>query len=125
MAFALFVIVHLATKLFTSLCHLSPSVTHLGLRNDRTETRTFLESPLLPDFMRSPVQVLVRRHSRRRRACLTRSTPSVSGSITQSRFGQAFQTKKPSTVFQNLGAEATFALLDRNGAGSSRSKISC
>src|ERR1700688_117136 len=41
-----------------------------------------------------------------------------SGSITQSQFEQAFQTKNPPAVFQNQGAEAIFASLDPTGSGS-------
>jgi EF-hand domain pair len=43
---------------------------------------------------------------------------SGSGSITQSQFDQAFQTKNPPAVFQNQGADAIFASLDPNGTGS-------
>jgi len=43
---------------------------------------------------------------------------SGSGSITQSQFEQAFQTKNPPAVFQNQGAQAIFASLDPNGIGS-------
>ena len=43
---------------------------------------------------------------------------SGSGSITQSQFDQAFQTKNPPTVFQKQGADAIFAALDPNGTGS-------
>jgi hypothetical protein len=43
---------------------------------------------------------------------------SGSGSITQSRFEQAFQTKNPPAVFQNQGAQAILASLDPNGTGS-------
>jgi EF-hand domain pair len=43
---------------------------------------------------------------------------SGSGSITQSQFEQAFQTKNPPAVFQNQGAQAIFASLDPNGTGS-------
>ncbi len=43
---------------------------------------------------------------------------SGSGSITQSQFEQAFQTKNPSAVFQRQGADAIFAALDPNGTGS-------
>ena len=40
------------------------------------------------------------------------------GSITQAQFDQAFQTKNPPAVFQQQGADATFAALDPNGTGS-------
>jgi hypothetical protein len=43
---------------------------------------------------------------------------SGSGSITQSQFEQAFQTKNPPAVFQQQGAAAIFATLDPNGTGS-------
>jgi Ca2+-binding EF-hand superfamily protein len=43
---------------------------------------------------------------------------SGSGSITQSQFDQAFQTKNPPGVFQQQGANAIFAALDPNGTGS-------
>ncbi len=43
---------------------------------------------------------------------------SGSGSITQSQFEQAFQTKNPPAVFQQQGAAAVFAALDPNGTGS-------
>jgi hypothetical protein len=43
---------------------------------------------------------------------------SGSGSITQSQFDQAFQTKNPPGVFQKQGADAIFASLDPNGTGS-------
>src|ERR1700686_2846673 len=43
---------------------------------------------------------------------------SGSGSITQSQFNQAFQTKNPPAVFQNQGANAIFSTLDPNGTGS-------
>jgi hypothetical protein len=43
---------------------------------------------------------------------------SGSGSITQSQFDQAFQTKNPPAVFQNQGADAIFASLDPKGTGS-------
>jgi hypothetical protein len=43
---------------------------------------------------------------------------SGSGSITQSQFEQAFQTKNPPAVFQNQGAQAIFASLDPYGTGS-------
>jgi Ca2+-binding EF-hand superfamily protein len=43
---------------------------------------------------------------------------SGSGSITQSQFDQAFQTKNPPAVFQKQGADALFAALDPNGTGS-------
>ena len=43
---------------------------------------------------------------------------SGSGSINQSQFEQAFQTKNPPAVFQNQGADAIFASLDPNGTGS-------
>jgi hypothetical protein len=43
---------------------------------------------------------------------------SGSGSITQSQFEQAFQTKNPPAVFQNQGAQAIFASLDPTGSGS-------
>jgi EF hand domain-containing protein len=43
---------------------------------------------------------------------------SGSGSITQSQFDQAFQTKNPPAVFQQQGADAIFASLDPNGTGS-------
>src|SRR6202162_428025 len=42
---------------------------------------------------------------------------SGSGSITQSQFEQAFQTKNPPAVFQQQGADAIFASLDPNGTG--------
>ena len=38
-----------------------------------------------------------------------------SGSITQSQFDQAFQTKNPPAVFQKQGADAIFASLDPTG----------
>jgi hypothetical protein len=43
---------------------------------------------------------------------------SSSGSITQSQFEQAFQTKNPPAVFQKQGADAIFASLDPTGSGS-------
>ena len=43
---------------------------------------------------------------------------SGSGSITQSQFEQAFQTKNPPVVFQKQGADAIFASLDPTGSGS-------
>jgi hypothetical protein len=43
---------------------------------------------------------------------------SGSGSITQTQFDQAFQTKNPPAVFQQQGAAATFAALDPTGSGS-------
>jgi Ca2+-binding EF-hand superfamily protein len=43
---------------------------------------------------------------------------SGSGSITQSQFDQAFQSKNPPSVFQKQGADAIFAALDPNGTGS-------
>ena len=43
---------------------------------------------------------------------------SGSGSITQSQFEQAFQSKNPPGVFQKQGADALFAALDPNGTGS-------
>jgi hypothetical protein len=43
---------------------------------------------------------------------------SGSGSITQSQFEQAFQTKNPPAVFQQQGADAIFASLDPTGSGS-------
>jgi hypothetical protein len=43
---------------------------------------------------------------------------SGSGSITQSQFDQAFQSKNPPAVFQQQGADAIFAALDPNGTGS-------
>jgi hypothetical protein len=43
---------------------------------------------------------------------------SGSGSITQSQFDQAFQTKNPPAVFQKQGADAIFASLDPKGTGS-------
>jgi len=43
---------------------------------------------------------------------------SGSGSITQSQFEQAFQTKNPPAVFQKQGADAIFASLDPAGTGS-------
>ena len=43
---------------------------------------------------------------------------SGSGSITQSQFEQAFQTKNPPAVFQNQGAGAIFSALDPSGTGS-------
>ncbi|WP_315765761.1 MULTISPECIES: EF-hand domain-containing protein [unclassified Bradyrhizobium] len=43
---------------------------------------------------------------------------SGSGSITQSQFNQAFQTKNPPAVFQNQGADAIFSTLDPSGSGS-------
>ncbi len=42
---------------------------------------------------------------------------SGSGSITQSQFEQAFQTKNPPAVFQKQGADAIFAALDPTGTG--------
>jgi hypothetical protein len=43
---------------------------------------------------------------------------SGSGSINQSQFEQAFQTKNPPAVFGNQGAQAIFASLDPNATGS-------
>jgi Ca2+-binding EF-hand superfamily protein len=43
---------------------------------------------------------------------------SGSGTITQSQFDQAFQTKNPPAVFQKQGADAIFAALDPSGTGS-------
>jgi hypothetical protein len=43
---------------------------------------------------------------------------SGSGSITQSQFDQAFQSKSPPAVFQNQGSAAIFASLDPGGTGS-------
>ena len=43
---------------------------------------------------------------------------SGSGSITQSKFEQAFQTKNPPAVFQKQGPDAIFASLDPTGTGS-------
>ncbi len=43
---------------------------------------------------------------------------SGNGSITQTQFDQAFQTKNPPAVFQQQGADAIFASLDPNGTGS-------
>ena len=43
---------------------------------------------------------------------------SGSGTITQSQFTQAFQTKNPPTVFQQQGAGAIFSALDPSGTGS-------
>jgi hypothetical protein len=43
---------------------------------------------------------------------------SGSGSITQSQFEQAFQSKNPPAVFQKQGADAIFASLDPTGSGS-------
>jgi hypothetical protein len=43
---------------------------------------------------------------------------SGSGSINQSQFDQAFQSKNPPSVFQKQGADAIFASLDPNGTGS-------
>jgi hypothetical protein len=43
---------------------------------------------------------------------------SGSGSITQSQFDQAFQSKNPPAVFQKQGADAIFSTLDPNGTGS-------
>jgi Ca2+-binding EF-hand superfamily protein len=43
---------------------------------------------------------------------------SGSGSITQSQFDQAFQSKNPPGVFQKQGADAIFAALDPKGTGS-------
>lgn len=43
---------------------------------------------------------------------------SGSGSITQSQFDQAFQTKNPPAVFQQQGANAVFSTLDPTGTGS-------
>jgi Ca2+-binding EF-hand superfamily protein len=43
---------------------------------------------------------------------------SGSGSITQSKFEQAFQTKNPPAVFQKQGADAIFASLDPTRSGS-------
>jgi hypothetical protein len=42
---------------------------------------------------------------------------SGSGSITQSQFEQAFQTKNPPAVFQKQGADAIFAQLDPTSTG--------
>jgi hypothetical protein len=41
-----------------------------------------------------------------------------SGSITQARFAQAFQTFKPPAAFQAQGANAIFSALDPSGTGS-------
>ena len=41
-----------------------------------------------------------------------------SGSITQAQFQQAFASKNPPAVFQQQGANATFAALDPSGSGS-------
>lgn len=43
---------------------------------------------------------------------------SGSGSITQSQFDRAFQSKNPPAVFQQQGADAIFTALDPNGTGS-------
>ena len=43
---------------------------------------------------------------------------SGSGSITQSQFSQAFQTKNPPAVFQKQGADAIWSSLDPSGSGS-------
>ena len=43
---------------------------------------------------------------------------SGSGSITQTQFEQAFQSKNPPSVFQKQGADAIFAALDPSGTGS-------
>jgi Ca2+-binding EF-hand superfamily protein len=43
---------------------------------------------------------------------------SGSGTITQSQFDQAFQTKNPPAAFQKQGADAIFAALDPTGTGS-------
>jgi|SRR5579871_516983 len=43
---------------------------------------------------------------------------SGSGTITQSQFTQAFQTKNPPAVFQQQGADAIFSTLDPSGTGS-------
>jgi hypothetical protein len=43
---------------------------------------------------------------------------SGSGSITQSQFDQAFQSRNPPAVFQQQGADAIFTALDPNGTGS-------
>ena len=43
---------------------------------------------------------------------------SGSGSITQSQFMQAFQTKNPPSVFKQQGADAIYAALDPSGTGS-------
>jgi len=43
---------------------------------------------------------------------------SGSGSITQSQFEQAYQTKNPPAAFQKQGADAIFAALDPGGTGS-------
>jgi hypothetical protein len=43
---------------------------------------------------------------------------SGTGSITQSQFDQAFQTKNPPAVFQQQGADTIFSTLDPNGTGS-------
>jgi hypothetical protein len=40
-----------------------------------------------------------------------------SGSITQSQFEQAFQSKNPPAVFQNQGADAIWTALDPSGSG--------
>ena len=42
---------------------------------------------------------------------------SGSGSITQSQFARAFQSKNPPAVFQKQGADAIFASLDPTGTG--------
>jgi hypothetical protein len=42
---------------------------------------------------------------------------SGSGSINQSQFAQAFQSKNPPAVFQKQGADAIFASLDPTGTG--------
>lgn len=43
---------------------------------------------------------------------------SGSGSITQSQFEQAFQSKNPPAVFQQQRADAIFSVLDPKGTGS-------
>ncbi len=42
---------------------------------------------------------------------------SGSGTITQSQFNHAFETKNPPAVFRHQGADAIFAALDPNGTG--------
>jgi hypothetical protein len=44
--------------------------------------------------------------------------PSGSGSITQSQFGQAFQSMSPPASFQKAGADAVWGKLDPTGSGS-------
>ena len=90
----------------------------IGSQIDQGQSWTFLELRLLPDFMRSLAQAMALRRSKRCRICSNSIDTSGSGSITQSQFEQAFQTKNPPAVFQKQGADAIFASLDPAGTGS-------